>query len=206
MIALLDYGSGNLRSVHKALLAAGGRVEVVDHASGFGGGYGGMVLPGVGTFDDCVAELHRRGLWERILDHIREGRKFLGICVGYQVLFEDSREFASARKGLGLWKGSIVRFREDQGIKVPQIGWNVLDVRRRDCPLFQGIPEGSRAYFVHSYYPRPEDPGVVACLARYGEPFAASAWEGSLFATQFHPEKSQEVGLRILRNFVEWDG
>ena len=204
MIALLDYGSGNLRSVHKALLAVGAGVEVIDHASRFRGGYRGMVLPGVGTFDDCVRALRTRGLRDCVLGHVEEGRKFLGICVGYQVLFECSREFESREQGLGIWKGSIVRFEEGQGIKVPQIGWNTLDLRRSGCPLYRGVPQGSHAYFVHSYYPEPREDDLVATRTPYPAPFASSAWRDNVCGTQFHPEKSQSVGLSILRNFVEW--
>jgi glutamine amidotransferase len=205
MLALVDYGSGNLRSVHKALLKVGASVQVVqegaqlDHARG-------IVLPGVGAFDDCLQALKQRGLLERVREHIAMDRAFLGICVGYQALFERSEEFHSRAPGLGIFDGPVVRFASQPGLKIPQIGWNRIHIARPDCPLYRGIPDASFVYFVHSYYPRPADSGLVATWTDYGERFASSIWRGNLFATQFHPEKSQQVGLAILRNFVELAG
>jgi len=201
VIALIDYGSGNLRSVHKALLQAGAEVRIARHGSELAGARA-VVLPGVGAFDDCLHALRAQELLEATRAFIESGRPFLGICVGYQALFERSEEFQSCAAGLGILRGPVVRFSAGGGLKIPQIGWNRLEIVRRDCPLYRGIPDGSFVYFVHSFFPRPEDPGVVATWTDYGGRFASSVWRGNVFATQFHPEKSQAVGLAILRNFV----
>ncbi|HNQ73464.1 MAG TPA: imidazole glycerol phosphate synthase subunit HisH [Verrucomicrobiota bacterium] len=201
MIALLDYGSGNLRSVHKALNQAGAAVRVVRTPLEMKGA-AGVVLPGVGAFDDCLHALARQELLTALQDFIQSGRPFLGICVGYQALFERSEEFNSCAAGLGVLAGKVVRFAPAAGVKVPQIGWNQIEIIRPDCPLYRGIASGSYVYFVHSFFPRPTDPGVVATRTEYGETFASSAWHNNVFATQFHPEKSQRVGLQLLKNFV----
>ncbi len=201
MIALLDYGSGNLRSVHKALNQAGAAVRVVRTPLEMKGA-AGVVLPGVGAFDDCLHDLARQELLTALQDFIQSGRPFLGICVGYQALFERSEEFNSCAAGLGVLAGKVVRFAPAAGVKVPQIGWNQIEIIRPDCPLYRGIASGSYVYFVHSFFPRPTDPGVVATRTEYGETFASSAWHNNVFATQFHPEKSQRVGLQLLKNFV----
>ena len=202
MIALLDYGSGNLRSVHKALLKVGADVRIVQAPDGIGDARG-MVLPGVGAFDDCINALRRQELLAAARSFIQSGKPFLGICVGYQALFERSEEFNSCAAGLGVFQGKVVRFPEKHGLKIPQIGWNQLELVRPDCPLFRGVAEGSYVYFVHSFYPQPADDGVVAARTEYGEKFASAAWRDNVFATQFHPEKSQKVGLQLMRNFVE---
>lgn len=163
-----------------------------------------MVLPGVGAFDDCLNALRRQALLEAAREWIRSGRPFLGICVGYQALFDGSDEFNSCAAGLGVFKGRVVRFPDQSGLKVPQIGWNQLEITAPDCPMFRGIDSGSHVYFVHSYHPLPEDPGVVASWTTHGVRFASSVWKDNLFATQFHPEKSQGVGLRLLANFMDW--
>jgi len=201
VIALLDYGSGNLRSVHKALNQAGAAVRVVRTPLEMKGA-AGVVLPGVGAFDDCLHALARQELLTALQDFIQSGRPFLGICVGYQALFERSEEFNSCAAGLGVLAGKVVRFAPAAGVKVPQIGWNQIEIIRPDCPLYRGIASGSYVYFVHSFFPRPTDPGVVATRTEYGETFASSAWHNNVFATQFHPEKSQRVGLQLLKNFV----
>jgi glutamine amidotransferase len=201
VIALLDYGSGNLRSVHKALLKAGATVRIVRAPAEMVDARA-AVLPGVGAFDDCVQALERQGLLEASRTFIQSGRPFLGICVGYQALFDKSDEFNSRAAGLGVFAGRVVRFSGEGGLKVPQIGWNQLEITRPDCPLYRGIPSGSYVYFVHSFFPKPVDPTVAATLTTYGETFASSVWRDNLFATQFHPEKSQTVGLRLLANFV----
>jgi glutamine amidotransferase len=202
MIALLDYGSGNLRSVHKALLKVGADVriarrpeEMVDAC--------GVVLPGVGAFDDCIQALENQALLEASRKFIESGRPFLGICVGYQALFEKSEEFNSCAAGLSVFQGKVVRFSENDGLKIPQIGWNELDIVRPECPLFNGVNSGSFVYFVHSFFPRPVDSSIVATRTTYGETFASAVWRDNVFATQFHPEKSQKVGLQLLKNFVE---
>jgi glutamine amidotransferase len=201
MIALIDYGSGNLRSAQKALLKVGADVRVarrpeeMRHAAG-------VVLPGVGAFDDCLNALQKQELLDAIREYIRGGRPFLGICVGYQALFERSEEFNSCAAGLGVFAGKVARFKDQPGLKIPQIGWNQLNILRPDCPIYQGIRQGSYVYFVHSYFPRPADAAIIATDTTYGETFASSVWRGNVYATQFHPEKSQETGLRLLKNFV----
>jgi len=202
MIALLDYGSGNLRSVHKSLLKVGANVRLVQHPEEIGDARG-LVLPGVGAFDDCINALRKQKLLEASQDFIKTGKPFLGICVGYQALFEKSEEFNSCAAGLGVFKGSVIRFSGKDGLKVPQIGWNQLDIANSNCPLYRGVPNGSYVYFVHSFYPQPVDSTIVATRTEYGETFASSVWRDNVFATQFHPEKSQKVGLQLLKNFVD---
>ena len=201
MIALLDYGSGNLRSVHKSLLKVGATVRLVQHPDEIGDA-SGLVLPGVGAFDDCINALRKQELLEASRDFIRTGKPFLGICVGYQALFENSQEFNSCAAGLSVFKGSVIRFTERPGLKIPQIGWNRLDITLPDCPLYRDVPQGSYVYFVHSFYPQPMDPRIIATRTEYGDNFASSIWHDNVFATQFHPEKSQNVGLQLLKNFV----
>lgn len=202
MIALLDYGSGNLRSVHKSLLKVGTSVRLVQHPDEIGDARG-LVLPGVGAFDDCINALRKQELLEASRDFIKAGKPFLGICVGYQALFEKSEEFNSCAAGLSVFQGSVIRFSDQYGLKIPQIGWNQLEVVRSDCPLYHGIANGSYVYFVHSFYPQPVDSSIVATRTEYGEAFASSVWRGNVYATQFHPEKSQKVGLQLLKNFVD---
>jgi len=202
VIALLDYGSGNLRSVHKSLLKVGADVRLVQHPGEIGDARG-LVLPGVGAFDDCIQALRKQELLEASREFIKAGKPFLGICVGYQALFEKSEEFNSCAAGLGVFQGSVIRFAEKSGLKIPQIGWNQIEIMQPDCPLYRGIPNGSYVYFVHSFYPQPVDNAIVATRTDYGGNFASSVWRDNVFATQFHPEKSQNVGLQLLKNFVE---
>ena len=200
MIALLDYGAGNVRSVQKAITAAGGDVqlvpspELVKQADA-------VVLPGVGAFDDCINAMQQQELFEAAREFVFTGKPFLGICVGYQALFENSEEFNSCAAGLGVFEGSVVRF-PDTEVKVPQIGWNEVHVSQPNCPILQGIESGSHFYFVHSYYPKPKDESIVATRTEYGVNFTSAVWHDNVFATQFHPEKSQKVGLQLLTNFV----
>ena len=201
MIALLDYGSGNLRSVHKALLRVGAEVRIVQKPCEMSDAKA-AVLPGVGAFDDCMHALEKQELLEASRRFIQSGRPFLGICVGYQALFEKSEEFNSCAAGLGLFKGSVVRFPQVEGLKVPQIGWNEIDLVQPACPLFKGVPNGSFFYFVHSFFPRPADSSIICTRTTYGETFASAIWHENVFATQFHPEKSQKFGLQLLENFV----
>ena len=201
MIALLDYGSGNLRSVHKSLLKVGADVRIAQTPKEIGDA-AAMVLPGVGAFDDCINALRKQELLQAARDFIQTGKPFLGICVGYQALFERSEEFNSCAAGLGLFKGSVVRFTERPGLKIPQIGWNQIEIAKTDCPLYRGIASGSYVYFVHSFYPQPVDQSIVATRTYYGDNFASSVWRDNVYATQFHPEKSQKVGLQLLKNFV----
>lgn len=198
MIALIDYGSGNLQSASKALEAAGGVVKLVRHPGELETATA-LVLPGVGSFGDAAFNLASSGMKQAILDWLHAGRPFLGICVGYQLLFESSEESPGA-SGLGFLPGRVVRFPAESGLKVPHMGWNKL--KTFSSPLWDGLPLDPYVYFVHSYYPEPADKSIVAATAEYGRPFAAAICAGRLAATQFHPEKSQETGLRILRNWL----
>ncbi|HVU28426.1 MAG TPA: imidazole glycerol phosphate synthase subunit HisH [Verrucomicrobiae bacterium] len=201
MIALLDYGSGNLRSVEKALRKVGANVRVAKSPEEIGDARA-MVLPGVGAFDDCINAMQKQHLLEAAKKFIESGKPFLGICVGYQALFEKSEEFNSCAAGLGIFKGNVVKFSEKNGLKIPQIGWNQIEIIPRDCPLFRGIETGSYVYFVHSFFPQPKDESIVATRTEYGNHFASAIWRDNVYATQFHPEKSQKVGLQLLKNFV----
>jgi glutamine amidotransferase len=203
VIALLDYGSGNLRSVHRALIMVDADVRIVREPDGMRDAHA-AVLPGVGAFDDCINAMRKQELLEASREFIRSGRPFLGICVGYQALFEGSDEFNSCAAGLGVFGGRVVRFPNQPGLKVPQIGWNQLEIVRTGCPIYRGIVPGSYVYFVHSFFPKPANQSIVATRTNYGETFASSIWKDNVFATQFHPEKSQTVGLRLLKNFVEF--
>ena len=202
MIALLDYGSGNLRSVHKALLKVGADVRLVKSPRDIGDA-DAMVLPGVGAFDDCINALRNQELLGAAKDFIQTGKPFLGICVGYQALFERSEEFNSCATGMEIFRGKVGRFPESPGLKIPQIGWNQLDIVQMDCPLYRGVAGGSYVYFVHSFYPQPVDESIVATRTDYGVNFASSVWRDNVYATQFHPEKSQKVGLQLLKNFAD---
>jgi imidazole glycerol-phosphate synthase subunit HisH len=198
-IGLIDYGSGNLRSVAKALQAAGAEPEQI--VSGpIPGGFDALVLPGVGSFGDSVRQLRERGLFEPIRAWLTSGKRFLGICLGYQLLFRASEE-SPGIEGLCLLEGTVQRFRVSD-LKVPQIGWNRLAWTKEAYDRFPKLPSDPFVYFVHSYYPVPENRSIIAATAEYGEEFAAAVVSDHLLATQFHPEKSQENGLAILRQFV----
>jgi glutamine amidotransferase len=205
VIALLDYGSGNLRSVHKALLKVGATVRIAQTPGEMEDAHA-VVLPGVGAFDDCIHALEKQALLEASRKFIQSGRPFLGICVGYQALFQKSEEFNSCAAGLGIFRGNVVRFQTANGLKIPQIGWNELQISKTECPLYRGVADGSYVYFVHSFFPLPADDSIVATRTTYGETFASSVWRDNVFATQFHPEKSQKVGLQLLKNFVDLAG
>jgi glutamine amidotransferase len=200
MIAIIDYGMGNLRSVQKGFEKVGHTAEVTNDPA-IVAAADKVVLPGVGAFEDAIAELHRRKLVEPVLKAIDSGRPFLGICLGLQLLFERSFE-NGCHEGLGVLKGDVVRFELPDEYAVPHMGWNQLLVRHRP-PVLEGLDEGAHVYFVHSYYVVPSDPAVIATETDYGGPFCSMVWRGNLYATQFHPEKSQSQGLRILRNFAE---
>ncbi len=190
---------GNLRSVEKALQRVGGEVGIVQDAAAIRRA-DRLVLPGVGAFADCMNNLKRQGLIEPLREYLRSGRPFLGICLGYQALFEASEEGAGT-SGLGLFEGRVVRFPASD-LKVPQIGWNRIAIQKTACPLLRGVPDGSHVYFVHSYYPQPTDASLVCTTTDYGVSFASMIWRDQIFACQFHPEKSQQVGLAMLENFV----
>lgn len=200
MIGLIDYGAGNLHSVNNALRHLGAEVMIVRTPDELDSVHA-IVLPGVGAFDDCVRALKSQNLFEHIRRRIHNRTPFLGICLGYQILFEGSEEFGSTEPGLGVFGGRVVWFPELPGLKVPQIGWNALRITRPDCPLYKGIADGSYVYFVHSYYPVPTE-DIVATQTEYGVTFASSVWRDNVFGVQFHPEKSQKVGLKILENFL----
>ena len=199
MIALIDYGSGNIRSVTNALKREGADVELVSDPARLAEAEG-LVLPGVGAFGDCVRGLQTRGLWAPLAAWLAADKPFLGICVGYQMLFDESEESPGVR-GFGFFAGKVKRF-TTPGLKVPQIGWNQLDLADRAHPLWRGLPAQPHVYFVHSFFPAPADASVITSRSTYGETFAASAARGRAWGVQFHPEKSQDVGLRILRNFI----
>ena len=201
MIALLDYGAGNLRSVEKALRYVGSDVELMQTPERVKEA-AAVVLPGVGAFDDCINAMQRQELFHAAKEFAYSGRPFLGICVGYQAIFERSEEFNSCSPGLGIFKGSVIRFPNGKGLKIPQIGWNQIEITKSDCPLYKDVDSGSHVYFVHSFYPKLEDESIAATYTDYGVNFVSSIWKDNIFATQFHPEKSQRVGLKILENFV----
>lgn len=206
MIAIIDYGMGNLRSVQKGFEKIGAEEAVVTADPRMLLEAERIVLPGVGAFRDCMHNLEQAGFVEPILKVIAEGRPFLGICVGMQLLFTDSVEFGLYR-GLNIIPGHVLRFPENmregvEMLKVPQMGWNQLNFIRRP-PAFKGILQNSNVYFVHSYYAKPDDESAVATTTDYGFEFCSSVWKDNIVATQFHPEKSQDVGLRILKNFAE---
>ena len=199
-IVIVDYGMANLRSVQKAFERVGASADVTGDPAAVARA-DKVVLPGVGAFRDAIARLRETGLAEVIVGHIRSGRPFLGICLGLQMLFTRSHEDGE-HAGLDVLAGDVVRFRHAPGLKVPHMGWNHLRLHP-DCPLFRDLPDQSAVYFVHSYYAVPEDPKVTSATADYPEPFTAAVWRDNLFATQFHPEKSQAVGLTMLKNFAE---
>jgi glutamine amidotransferase len=200
MICIIDYGMGNLRSVQKALERVGHPALVSSDPAQVAAA-SKVVLPGVGAFEDAIAELHRRRLVEPILEAIGTGKPFLGICLGLQLLFEVSYE-NGRHKGLGVLGGEVVRFDPPPGYSVPHMGWNQLRIVRQ-APILAGLEDGTYMYFVHSYYVAPADEAVVATETDYPTPFCSMIWRDNIYATQFHPEKSQAAGLHLLRNFAE---
>jgi glutamine amidotransferase len=202
MIAVIDYGMGNLRSVVKGFEKVGVRAEVTGDPDVVIAA-DGIVLPGVGAFGMAMEHLRRSGLDEAVKTAVAARTPFLGICLGLQLLFTESDEFGPVR-GLDIIPGRVVRFFPEgapAGIKIPHMGWNSLQ-RHTPSPVLADIPDGTHVYFVHSYYVVPDDPAVIAATTEYGgQPFAAAVTQGPLFACQFHPEKSSELGLRMLRNF-----
>jgi len=199
-IVIVDYGMGNLRSVQKAFEKLGHAATVTSDPNQVAGA-GKVVLPGVGAFRDAIARLREAGLVAPLVDHVRAGKPFLGICLGMQLIFNTSHE-DGVHTGLGLLEGDVVRFTSQPGLKVPHMGWNQVRVRR-PAPILRDVPDGSSFYFVHSYYPAPKQAAVVAGETDYPAPFASIVWHENIQATQFHPEKSQKVGLQMLRNFAE---
>ena len=200
MLAIIDYGMGNLRSVQKGFEKVGHEATVSNDAAVIAAAEK-IVLPGVGAFEDAMTELTRRKLVNPILEAIDGGKPFLGICLGLQLLFEVSHEHGE-HKGLGVLKGECVRFDLPPEYSVPHMGWNQISIPGRP-PILEGIAEGTYFYFVHSYYVVPDDRQVIATETDYGVQFCSMIWRDNMFATQFHPEKSQSDGLRILKNFAE---
>ena len=200
-IAIIDYGMANLRSVQKGFEQVGAEAQIVRDPVEIARA-DRIVLPGVGAFQDAIRTLREKGLVDSILRHIDSGKPFLGICLGLQMLFDISYEDGEHR-GLGVLRGRCVRFDVDRtmGLKVPHMGWNQL-IARQASPLLKDLPEGCGVYFVHSYHVVPEDQGIIATQTDYGRQFVSSVWRDNLVATQFHPEKSQKVGLQILANFA----
>jgi glutamine amidotransferase len=200
MIQIVDYGMGNLRSVQKAFERLSVPAAICTRPAEFAD-CDKLVLPGVGAFRDAIAELRRQEFVEPIKAHISAGKPFLGICLGLQLLFDVSYEDGTW-DGLGLVPGKVVRFPDKGSLKVPHMGWNTV-IAAPACPLFTAIPPASYFYFVHSYYVVPDDESVVVGRSEYGPTFASVIQSGNMFATQFHPEKSQKVGLQLLKNFAE---
>ncbi len=200
-IAIVDYGMANLRSVQKAFEQVGHHADVISQPDQIKSA-DKLVLPGVGAFQDAVATLRAKHLADPILAHIKAGKPFLGICLGFQMLFDTGYE-DGIHQGLGLFRGKCVRFDVDQklGLKVPHMGWNQLDFRAAS-PLLRDLKPGSSVYFVHGYHVVPDDQSLIATTTDYGGPFVSSIWRDNLMATQFHPEKSQKVGLQMLANFA----
>lgn len=199
MIAVIDYDAGNIKSVEKALNAIGQDVIVTRDSSEIVRA-DRVILPGVGAFGDAMGRLNQYGLVDTIHEVIDKGRPFLGICLGLQLLFDSSEE-SEGVKGLSVLSGKVVRFPDNMGLKIPQIGWNSLEINP-DSRLFKGIDNQAYAYFVHSYYLKADDPKVVAATCEYGVNVHAAVEKDNVFACQFHPEKSSSIGLRILKNFA----
>jgi len=206
-VSIIDYGMGNLRSVQKAFEKTGCRADIITSAQHIDDGRA-IVLPGVGAFRKCYENLDRHGLVRAIERSILAGKPFLGICLGLQILFSESEEFGIC-PGLDIIKGRVVRFPSDQRdaggtlLKIPHMGWNALTIKKQP-PHLNGIQSGAYFYFVHSYYVAPVDFSVVATTTGYGIEFVSSIWKDNVFACQFHPEKSQTAGLKLLRNFTDF--
>jgi glutamine amidotransferase len=198
MIAIIDYGMGNLRSVQKGFERVGFEAVVTRNAGEIQSARG-VVLPGVGAFSACMENLERFGLVAPIREIVREQKPFLGICLGFQLLFSESEEFGN-QKGLDLFRGKVVGFHPAENLKVPHMGWNQIE-KTKDSPFLDGLSSGDFVYFVHSFYVVPDDSSMIATTTDYGNSFVSSIATDHLFACQFHPEKSQELGLRILANF-----
>jgi len=205
MIAIIDYGMGNIRSVEKGFLKVGADVKITSDPKVIADA-SGVVLPGVGAFRDCMANLDKLSLIEVIKKEIQKGKPFLGICLGLQLLFTESEEFGICR-GLDIFPGRVIRFNFESlpvspagKLKIPHMGWNTAKMVRRP-PIFDGIPDESYFYFVHSFYVVPGDKGIAATSTKYGIDFVSMIWKDNVFATQFHPEKSQKMGLKILGGF-----
>ena len=199
MIAIIDYDAGNIKSVEKAMLLLGQDVEITRDRDKILGA-DKVILPGVGAFGDAMSKLHQYGLVDVVREVTKKGTPFLGICLGLQLLFERSDE-APGVEGLGILKGEILKIPEKEGLKIPHMGWNSLEFPR-EGRLFAGIKENSYVYFVHSYYLKAQEEEIVTAVTEYSTQIHASVEQGNVFACQFHPEKSSDVGIQILKNFV----
>ncbi|NWF52405.1 MAG: imidazole glycerol phosphate synthase subunit HisH [Nitrospirae bacterium] len=200
MIVIVDYGMGNLRSVEKGFLKVGADVKVTSNPKVINDA-DAIVLPGVGAFRDCMRNLKDKYLIEPVIRSIQKGKPYLGICLGHQILFTESEEFGLT-KGLDIFKGKVVKFPENN-LKVPHMGWNTVKIIKRP-PILSDIKDEKFFYFVHSYYVLPDDNGLIATITDYGITFVSMVWKNNIFATQFHPEKSQELGLKILKGFKKF--
>lgn len=211
MIAIVDYGMGNIRSVEKGFIKVGADVKITSDPKVLADAKG-IVLPGVGAFRDCMKNLDNLKLLDSIAKEIQKGKPYLGICLGLQILFTESEEFGIC-KGLDVFGGRVLKFKfegsqqsavsSQQLLKIPHMGWNTVRFVKKP-PIFDGIQDNSYFYFVHSYYVAPEDKDIVAGTTDYGIEFTSMVWRNNIFATQFHPEKSQELGLKILKGFKEF--
>jgi glutamine amidotransferase len=201
-LVIVNYGLANLRSVQKAFEHVGFSAEITSDPQRVHEARQ-VVLPGVGAFRDAIAALRQTGLGEAVLQHVRRGKPMLGICLGLQLLFTRSREDGDYA-GLNLYPGEVVRFPSLPGLKVPHMGWNTLRLTQPQCRLFAGLPVDPAVYFVHGYFPQPEDAKLIAATADYPTPFCAAICQDNVVATQFHPEKSQQIGLAMLQNFANW--
>lgn len=200
MISIIDYDAGNLKSVEKAFKFLG-EESVITRDRDVILSSDKVILPGVGSFGDAMNNLHNYGLVDVIHEVVAENKPFLGICLGLQLLFERSDETPGV-EGLGVLKGEILRIPDKEGLKIPHMGWNSLDIRER-ARLFKDVPDNSYVYFVHSYYLKAADENIVAASTEYSTHIHASVESGNVFACQFHPEKSSDVGLKILKNFAQ---
>lgn len=204
-VALIDYGAGNLRSVANALAQLGIAPKIVASADDFTG-ITHVILPGVGSFADCMAQLSNRGLVEPLRAWLAAGKPYFGICLGYQILFETSEE-GEGVQGLGALKGRVRRFREAPGLKIPHMGWNSVEPVNTSHPFWAGLGSAPYFYYVHSFFPEPADASVIAARTTYGEDtFAAAVQKENLLAAQFHPEKSQDAGIKLIENFLTATG
>ena len=202
-VVIVDYGMANLRSVQKAFEAVGASAEISSDPKRIAKA-DRLVLPGVGAFRDAIGRVRETGVDHVIPEFIATGRPFLGICLGMQMLFTRSLE-DGVHEGLNFFPGEVVRFPNRPGLKVPHMGWNELKLTKADCPLLRDLPEHAHVYFVHGYYAIPKDASILAATTDYPEPFCAAIWKDNVVATQFHPEKSQAVGLKMLENFAKWN-
>lgn len=200
MIAIIDYGAGNIQSVSKALMHIGCEAFITTDKDKILKA-DGAVLPGVGSFGDTMDTMNEYGIKETVIEYTKSGKPFLGICLGLQLLFPKSEESPDA-EGLGIFDGSITKIPSGEGLKIPHIGWNSLDIKKNDG-LFKGIGKNPYVYFVHSYFLNASDKSIVSAQTEYGVTIDAAVEKGNIFATQFHPEKSGETGLKILRNFAD---